>query len=192
MRTRSSNKKTTPTLLGQGLEEQKRLVSSDLKESISLEDDNFPCSLYHHLASESAVNNFLKKSRFYSLAQRRWKLPRNCAKLLDNDFYTPFSNILTSILQHFWKDSYAQGTRKIVDTHATRLAHRGTESVNHSSNPSFVIKAMGPSFSLPCSDLGGDLREIGFSNVSSCIDIQIEDKQMSVAEQLTRVAIYAR
>ena len=192
MRTRSSSKKTNPTSLDQSLEEQKRLVSSELKELISLEDDAFPRSLYHHLASDSAINTFLRKSRLYSLAQRRWKLPRNYSKLLDDDFYTPFSNVLSSILRHFWKESCSQGTRKIVNTHATRLEHCEARSTNHSSSPSFVIKAAGPSFSLPCSETGDVLGVVGSSNVSSCVDVQSEDEEMPVSEQLARVVIYAR
>ncbi|KAJ2920049.1 hypothetical protein MD484_g277, partial [Candolleomyces efflorescens] len=191
MRTRSSTKKTVRTL-DQGFEEQRRLVSADLRGSVTTGDEHFPCSLYHHLASESVIDDFLRKSRFYSLAPRRWRLPRTRAKLLDDDFYTPFSNMFSSILKYFWKEAFVQGTRKVVDTHAASLTHMGTNSAEYTSSPSFVIKAVGPSFWLQSSGTRPGNGEIGFSNITSCIDIEMKEKGMSESEQLARVAIYAR
>ena len=190
MRTRSSTKKTVRTL-DQGFEEQRRLVSADLRGSVTTGDEHFPCSLYHHLASESVIDDFLRKSRFYSLASRRWRLPRTRAKLLDDDFYTPFSNMFSSILKYFWKEAFVQGTRKVVDTHAASLTHMGTNSAEYTSSPSFVIKAVGPSFWLQSSGTRPGTGEVGFSNIASCIDVEME-KGMSESEKLARVAIYAR
>jgi hypothetical protein len=84
MRTRSTAKP-----LDSSFDKQKKVVLPELGEAISLEDDTFIYSLYHHVASELAIDVFMKKSRFYSLAQRRWKLPRSCTKVLDNEIYGP-------------------------------------------------------------------------------------------------------
>ncbi|KAJ2927859.1 hypothetical protein H1R20_g9244, partial [Candolleomyces eurysporus] len=194
MRTRSSDKKAQSASLGRTLDERKQLVLPEVGESVSLKDDAFSRSLYHHVTSESAIDDFLKKSRSYSLAQRRWKLPRSCTKLINNDFYTPFLNIFSSILKHFWNEATVRGTRRVIDTHATDLPHCELDSgsTNHSSRPSFVIRAEGPSFQLPVSKTGEKPPALGFSNATACIDIQIQHDQMPVSEQLMRVAIYAR
>lgn len=192
MRTRSSDKKTASGSLDRTLDEQKRFVVPELGEVISLEDDAFARSLYHHLFSESAITDFLRKSRSYSLSQRRWKLPRSYHKLLNDDFFTPFRNVFSSILAHFWNESTTQSLREIVDTHNVGLPHREADSITHFSTPSFVIRAKGPSFQLLRENAAGNLADTAFSNVASCIDIQITDKDVHVQEQLMRVAIYAR
>ncbi|RXW17455.1 hypothetical protein EST38_g8396 [Candolleomyces aberdarensis] len=174
------------------LDEQKRLVLPELGEVISLDDDAFPRSLYHQITPESAINDFLRKSRSYSLAKRRWKLPRNFTKLLNNDFHSPFLKILSSILNHFWNESIVRGTRLVIDSHATSLPHCEAGSTTHSSRPSIVIKAEGPSFQLPDSESGQTPAAIGFSNVTSCINLQIQQAETPVSEQLMQMAIYAR
>ncbi|KAJ2936680.1 hypothetical protein H1R20_g421, partial [Candolleomyces eurysporus] len=192
MRTRSSGKTARPASIDRSFDEQKNLVIPELGEVISLENDAYPRSLYHHLASESAISDFLRKSRSYSLSQRRWKLPRSYTKLLNNDFYTPFLNVFSSILKHFWNEPAAHGARMIIDTHETDLPHCEPGPTTHSSRPGFVIKAEGPSFQLPKSKPGEKLLHTGFSNVTACIDIQPQRNAMPVSEQLTQVAIYAR
>lgn len=191
MRTRSSDKKAKT--LNRNFDRVKLFVQPELEEVISLEDDSFPRSLYHHLASDSAVDEFLRDSRFYSLTQRRWKLPSSRAKLLDGDFFTPFLKVFSSILQHFWNDSSVRNTRSVIDTHATDIPHyeQGSDSLN-TSRPSFIIKAEGPSFQLPYTRPGETPVDVGFSNVAACIEIQEQRNESALSEQLTRVAIYAR
>jgi hypothetical protein len=192
MRTRSSDKKTKPVSHDPTFDEQKRLILPELGETISLKDDTFIRSLYHHIASESTIDAFLKKSRFYSLTQRRWKLPRSCTKLLDNDLCTPFMKVFSSILKHFWSDSPAHATREMVDTHATGLLHCEADAVTHRSHPSLVIRAEGPSFQLPRVDPGEAPPKVGYSNMTSCIEIQVDGNELPISDQLVRVAIYAR
>ena len=192
MRTRSSEKRGKTVSLDSNFDEQKQLVLSELGGAISLDDDVFISSLYHHVASESSIDAFLKKSRFYSLTQRRWKLPRSCAKLLDGNFYAPFIKVLSSILKEFWRESGAQGTREVVDTHATALLHREANSVIHHSRPSLVIKAEGPSFQLPYTKSGETPQTVGYSNIAACVDIQVDGNESPISDQLVRVAIYAR
>jgi hypothetical protein len=194
MRTRSSHKRALSASLRRTLDEQKQFVLPELGEVVSLEDDTFPRSLYHHVASESAIDDFLRKSRSYSLKQRRWMLPRSCTKLLDTDFYTPFLTVFTSILKRFWNEAAVRGTRKVIDTHATDIPHHELDpnATAHSSRPSFVIRAEGPSFQIPVSRTRETPAVIGFSNVTSCIDIQTQQDRMPISEQLMRAAIYAR
>jgi hypothetical protein len=192
MRTRSSGKTAQSASFDRSLDDQKKLALPELGEVISLEDDAFPRSLYRHLAPESAIDDFLRKSRSYSLAERRWKLPRSCSKLLNNDSHTPFLNVLSSILTYFWNKPNVRGTRVVIDTHATSLPHCEANPTTHSSRPSFVIKADGPSFQLPNCEPGQPPAVIGFSNVASCIDLQIQEAEAPLDEQLTRLVIYAR
>ncbi|KAJ2913695.1 hypothetical protein MD484_g6740, partial [Candolleomyces efflorescens] len=192
MRTRSSAKSARSVSVDVSLDEQKKLAAQELGEVLSLEDDTFAHSLYHHLAPDGAIDNFLRKTRSYSLAKRRWNLPRSYTKLLNNDTHTPFLNILASILKHFWNEPNMRGKRVVVDTHATSLSHTEAKSTRHSSSPSFVIKAEGPSFQLPECNPGETPTPIGFSNVASCIDLQIHEADSPVPEQLSRLVIYAR
>ncbi|RXW23301.1 hypothetical protein EST38_g2527 [Candolleomyces aberdarensis] len=192
MRTRSSAKKSKDESFNRAVDEKQQLVTPELGDVVELLDHSFARSLYHDIASDSAIDSFLKKSRSYSLTHRRWKLPRNCAKLFDSDFYTPFFNVVSSIVKHFWSDATTQGTRLVVDSHTTDLQHCEADSQSHYSRPSLVIKAEGPSFRLPRIIAGADSLEIGFSNISSCIEIQLEGEESPVSEQLVHVAIYAR
>jgi hypothetical protein len=68
-------------------------------------------ALYRDIASDSAIDSFLKASRFYSVPERRWKLPQNYTKLLDAKFYTPFRNIISSVVRRFWGDASRQRSR---------------------------------------------------------------------------------
>ena len=193
MHTRSSRKRTKlETEPEKGLEEQKKLVMQELGTVIELESHAFARSLYHDLASNSSIESFLKTSRFYSLRERRWKIPQNLAKLLDSNYCTPFRNIVASVVRHFWRDATWQGRREVVDTHATDLQHCLADPPEHASRPSLVIKAKGPSFQLPCVRIGQSLAKIGFSNTAACIEIQPEGGELPVSEQLARAAIYAR
>jgi hypothetical protein len=193
MRTRSSDKKNKPVSYDPTFDQQKQLILPELGEAIGLEDSTFLRSLYHHIAPESTIDTFLKKSRFYNVTQRRWKLPRTCTKLLDNDLCTPFLNVFSSILKHFWSNSSAHGTREVVDTHATGLLHCEADAVTHHSCPSLVIRAEGPPFQLPSRANPGEApMTVGYSNITSCIEIQVDGNEFPISEQLVRVAIYAR
>jgi hypothetical protein len=192
MLTRSSDKKSATITPNPTFDEQKRLVRSELGDAMSLDDDTFTHSLYDHVAPESAIDTFLKKSRFYSLAQRRWRLPRSCSKLLDKDFHTPFLNIFSSVVKHFWWDSTTPGMREVVDTHAIDIPHRETNSVIHHSRPSLVIKAEGPSFQRPYTEPGEQRQKVGYSNIAACIDIYVDGNEPSISDQLIKATIYAR
>ncbi|RXW12603.1 hypothetical protein EST38_g13250 [Candolleomyces aberdarensis] len=192
MRTRSFAKQAEATSVDETLAEQKPLIVLELGEILELGDTSFARSLHHDLASDSAIDSFLKKSRFYNLTQHRWRLPRNYTKLLYGDFYTPFCNIFSSILRHFWRNESAQGTRRVVDTHNTPLRHSKAENPSLTSRPSLVIKAEGPSFQLPDTEPGQKPAQVGFSNVAACIELRAEGDNFPVSEQLVRVAIYAR
>ncbi|KAJ2928037.1 hypothetical protein H1R20_g9046, partial [Candolleomyces eurysporus] len=192
MRTRSSSKQTKATWSNGDLEEQKELVFTDLVEVIELEDSSFARSLYHDLASDSAIDTFLKKSRFFCLTERRWKLPRSYTKLIDTNFYTPLFNIISSIVKHFWRDASVHKTRQVVDTHNTDFRHSKDDPPSHKSRPSLVVRAEGPSFQHPTATPDVKPSKLGFSNVAGCIEIQVEGDQLPVSEQLVRVAIYAR
>ncbi|RXW23023.1 hypothetical protein EST38_g2833 [Candolleomyces aberdarensis] len=174
------------------MKEQRELIMIELEGAYQLEDNNFARSLYHDLASDSAIDSFLKKSRFYDITQRRWKLPQSFTKLLDSNPCAPFFNIVSSIVKHFWHDATAEGTRRVVDTHATDLPHIERRYPNHSSRPSIVIKAEGPSFQLPQTKTGDILAKLGFSNVAACIEIQAEGSELPTLEQAIRVGTYAR
>ena len=80
----------------------------------------------------------------------------------------------------------------MIDTHSIPLLHRETDGVTHHSSPSLVIRAEGPSFQLPRANPGEGSPNVGYSNVASCIDIQVDANKTTIAEQLVKVTIYAR
>ncbi|KAJ2914089.1 hypothetical protein MD484_g6304, partial [Candolleomyces efflorescens] len=191
MRTRASTKQAESAQWDRFSEAKKQLVMPELTEAVYLQNASFARSIYHELADESVIGAFLKKTRCYSLTQRRWKLPRSFTKLLDGDCHTPFFDIISSIIKHFWTDAVAQGTRQVVDTHATDIWHSKTDGLAHKSRPSFVIKAEGPSFQLPKMLREGKVVKLGFCNIASCIEVQVDSTE-STSEQLIRMAVYAR
>ncbi|KAJ2913152.1 hypothetical protein MD484_g7263, partial [Candolleomyces efflorescens] len=192
MRTRSAGQANTNFALEPTIHEQRRLALAELRDAISINDEDFIPFLFQNMAPELAIDTFLRKSRFYSLSQRRWKLPRSCAKLLDKDIHTPFLNILSSILKYFLGEITAEVTRELVDTHATDLRHREPNSTLHHSRPSLVIKAEGPSFQLPSTEPGQTLQKVGYCNIATCIDIQVDGSEFPISDQLVRATTYAR
>ncbi|KAJ2914096.1 hypothetical protein MD484_g6317, partial [Candolleomyces efflorescens] len=196
VRTRSRSrtlKRTDAQLWSHILDEQKALVASELQEVVELEDNSFSRSLYLELASDSAIDSFLKKSRFYSLTGRRWKLPRDYTKLIsDSNCLLPVFNVVASIVKWFWASATAEGHRQVLDAHATDLGHWKDDPPSHTSRPSFVIQAQGPSFQLPSRAPGEVQGKFGFSNIAGCIEVNVGDDDVPVDEQLARVAIYAR
>ena len=192
MRTRSCHRTSATVSSNSDYGEQKELVLLDLEEVIALEDTSFARLIYQDLASDSAIDNFLKKCRLFSIAEQRWKLPRSYTKLIDTSFYTPLLNVVSSIVKHFWRDASARKTRQVVDTHRSDLYHSEDDPPSHTSHPSLVIRAEGPSFQVPVAHPGRRVSKIGFSNVAGCIEIQVEGVEMPASDQLIRVAIYAR
>lgn len=79
-----------------------------------------------------------------------------------------------------------------MDTHASELQHSEGDPESHTSRPSLVIKAEGPSFQFPATKHSHTLTTIGFTNIASCIEIQVEGEKSPVSEQLAQVAIHAR
>ncbi|RXW14697.1 hypothetical protein EST38_g11159 [Candolleomyces aberdarensis] len=191
MRTRSSTKQAEAALVDETLTEQRYLIVQELGAGLELEDTSFSGSPHHDLASDSAIDGFLKKSPFYNVMQRRWKLPWNYTKLLYGDFI-PHSATFPPILRHFWRNKSAQGTRRVVDTHNTNLQHSKADSPSLNSRPSLVIRAEGPSFQLPDTEPGQKPAQVGFSNVAACIELQAEGNDFPASEQLVRAAIYAK
>ncbi|KAJ2914982.1 hypothetical protein MD484_g5410, partial [Candolleomyces efflorescens] len=175
-----------------GFEEKKNLVLSGLGPVAELKTDEFARSIYHDLASSSAIDNFLKTSRFYSLSDRRWKLPQTYSKLLDTSPYTPLRNIISAVVRRFWRDASRQHSREVVDTHATDLRHSVEDPPTHTSRPSLVIKAKGSSFQLPFLQNQKSRTKLGFSNIAACIEIKVDGDELPISEQLAQAAIYAR
>ncbi|KAJ2914090.1 hypothetical protein MD484_g6303, partial [Candolleomyces efflorescens] len=192
MQTRSTAKKTRTAPYEQISEEQKRPVLPELQEAIQLEKTSFARSLYRDLACDSVINNFLKKSRSYSITQRRWKLPHSYTKLVNSDTYAPMRSVVSSIVRHFWPAAVARGLRQVVDTHATDIQHDDAEFSSHTSRPSISIIAQGPSFQFSQTRPGSIPAKIGFSNMASCIELQGDGEEMPVESQLARAAINAR
>ncbi|KAJ2912851.1 hypothetical protein MD484_g7573, partial [Candolleomyces efflorescens] len=140
MHTRSTSKNSNATV-DQDLEQKKALTLPELGVALELEDASFARSLYHDLASDSAIDAFLKNSRVFCFVERRWKIPRNYSKLIDANFYTPIWNVISS--------------------------------------------------TLPSAPPGTKSSKVGFSNIASCIEIQVDGDEVPAAEQLARVGIYA-
>ncbi|KAJ2914980.1 hypothetical protein MD484_g5412, partial [Candolleomyces efflorescens] len=193
MNTRSSTKRPKRTSASDdAFKEKKKLAMPELGPVIELEGDSFARSLYQDLASDSAIDDFLRTSRFYSFPERRWKLPKVYTKLLDANYHTPFCNVVSSIVRGFWRDASREGSRKVLDTHATELQHGVEDPSTHTSRPSLVIQATGASFQLPDTEKSKPRAKIGFSNISTCIELQVEGDERPVSEQLAQAAIYAR
>ncbi|KAJ2914983.1 hypothetical protein MD484_g5411, partial [Candolleomyces efflorescens] len=194
MKTRSLTKRANSMSESdtKGFLEKKKLVLPELGPVVELKSDSFVLSIYRDLASDSAIDNFLKTSHLYSLSERRWKLPRDYSKLIDANVYTPFRYIISSVVKHFWRDASRECSREVVDTHATALPHSSEDPPTHTSIPSLVIKAKGSSFQLPYRGVAGLTAKIGFMNIAACIEIQVKDNELPVLDQLAQAAIYAR
>ena len=97
------------------------------------------------VASTKDINSFLRKTKLYSNAKKRWTGIPDIPKL-EKDLYKPMFDIFKAILVHF---KYS-ATRTVIDSHKFGLEHvEGTQELNSTStplksSPDIIIKGTSP------------------------------------------------
>ena len=74
-----------------------------------------------------------------------------------------------------------------IDTHAAQLSHEALGPTARYSSPDIVIKAKGPSFSVPSSDA-----PVGFSNITSIIDGKMDSAAHKIQDHIGQLGGYSR
>ncbi|KAF5340986.1 hypothetical protein D9611_006058 [Ephemerocybe angulata] len=156
---------------------QRKAAISDLHELPTV-DGACLKELYTDVASDRIINAFLTKSSLYDSEKRVWvDIPQETYP--GTDLKTAVIKIVRSIIQDL---GHSKGIRDVIDTRNTKLPHIGDPT--QSSKPDMAIKALGPSFSVPCAST------IGFSNIASVFDVKCDaDVRERHADQL---AVYNR
>ncbi|KAJ2926455.1 hypothetical protein H1R20_g10631, partial [Candolleomyces eurysporus] len=177
------------TSLDPKAEEQKRKLETELQQPI--EDSRFVALLYLHLASDGEIDEFLKTTIVYNMETRRWELPRSetHANLKESDMYKPLVTIINAIITFFYGDTKK---RMAVDTHSKQLSHKEAVPSVRFSLPDISVRAKGPSFQLPDRKSNGRVPTTGYSNISTCFEIKIENQEWTFGQQLLQLALYAR
>jgi hypothetical protein len=175
------------------IKEQRAQLEEELASSIIELPATFAASLYHHWATDEAIDAFLKETDVYDTGIDRWDLPESDKDLKENKVYPRLIKILTAILGCLMKKATEEGTRKIIDTHVTSLRHEEAIETMYFTRPDISVKAEGPSFQLPITETKED---IGYSNMASCFEIKVENKRTSgratFMDELLQLAAYAR
>jgi hypothetical protein len=150
---------------------------------ISVSEDTWAGSLYVDSASESAINQFLAESGEYK--DGTWaRLPR--APTRKSQLRKSLCEIIDSIIRYF-SPKETQSTRMAVDARVDSFYCEPTGSSNPvSCFPDIVIKASGPSFSIP------KMAPLGFSNVTACLSVGVKGPPTDESLQVARMAGYAK
>ncbi|KAJ2916708.1 hypothetical protein MD484_g3714, partial [Candolleomyces efflorescens] len=156
-------------------------VSQDLGDNTPMADKNWAHSLYMKTTTPEAIERFLNRSGDYK--NGRWvgipQAPSTAIALRQ-----PLCGLINAILGCL--ASGTAGTRTAVNSRVNRFEGPTIEGTKHCCTPDIVVKASGPSFSLPKSS------QLGFSNVATCFDVKLDEEADSYTHHLPYHAAYAK
>lgn len=162
-------------------------LQEELSESYRLQSGpDFGVTL-HNGVDDEGLDDFLKKSRFYT-TQKRWKgIPKKPKS--EKNLYQPFLEIIRGILSYF-----NITTREAHDTHATKLTHlEGVGNTALKSSPDIFISGTGAGF-WPASKLRTSSKPSSKPSYKECASpLEIKtDKNFTFDNNLIQIAVYAR
>ncbi|RXW12605.1 hypothetical protein EST38_g13249 [Candolleomyces aberdarensis] len=177
-------------------DDQKEMIEIELTSVIGLGDNgvSWAESLYIDLVDTADIDDFLARTKVYNTKAHRWvTLPRSAKKLDENKLYKPYVEIINLILRWFVLKDCKEGgiLREAIDTHVKNLAHQEEYVTIRWSRPDVSVRAEGPYFQVPESK-GKINIQVGFSNMSSFMEMKVENRKVSVKDQLLQVGIYVR
>jgi hypothetical protein len=172
------------------LEEHHQILKSELGTQIEVAKA-FASSLYHDLASDDAIKNFLAKTRLYNRKTHRWALPQSHANLLEEEMYDPLVKLINVILKAFGRKNSKSVSRTAVKTAWTSFHHKEPIASTHKSRPDISVKVVGPSFQLPESRRGKK-KTIGYANIATFFEVKIENRTRGFLKELLQIAVYVR
>jgi hypothetical protein len=178
----------TKTRLDPQVAEQKKILKIELEPPIELSADDgksFASSLYHHLASDEKIDQFLGTAEVYK--NGRWVLPRTYVGLKEAKLYAPLVTLLKAIIQYFRESGAALGIREVIDTNIKSFPHKEPVFTSNVSRPDISVKAEGSSFRLPPPP-----KQIGYSNIITFFEVKVSNRGWSPQEELLQMAIYVR
>ncbi|KAJ2925072.1 hypothetical protein H1R20_g12021, partial [Candolleomyces eurysporus] len=154
----------------------KDLLTQELGNHTPMTDDSWISSLYLDTATPAAIDKFLKDSGEYE--NGRWtRIPetlRTLSKLNES-----LCKVVNSILDRFLP-SRSDTSRVAVYAHAHQFKAEVIEGSQYYCSPDVVVKASGPSFSLPKGS------SLGFSNIATCFNTRWDNE----AEEYSRHLAY--
>ncbi|RXW17576.1 hypothetical protein EST38_g8278 [Candolleomyces aberdarensis] len=154
----------------------------ELGEKIQLTDEAWARSLYLDPSATNDIEKYLADSGEYR--DGRWfRIPERPS--LESELQEPLCTIINSIIQHLGSPALGD-VREAVNTHASPFKCATIASSKHTPSPTIVIKASGPSFSLPIGAV------LGFSNSSACIAAKLDTELTGDLDQLGEMAFYAK
>ncbi|KAJ3549040.1 hypothetical protein NMY22_g1039 [Coprinellus aureogranulatus] len=146
--------------------------------------------IYGDIVNDQRASGYLKSNpSMYDMDRGIWTdLVKNPTS--KEDLFGPLVRMMNSIIGHLGPSPREGIGRKAVDSHEAILVH---DSGHHYSSPGVCIKARGPSFELPANVcLAGRPTELGYTNVASAIDVQLEKGKGVGEESFRRLSVYNR
>lgn len=160
-------------------------------EKLRMASGQWVPSLYHKVVSVKDAKAYLKRTTCgyrYSADGKsgRWhSIPQTPKK--EREIHDPMVILVRRIVEHFSKSSAEGVTRTVVDTSFGRGSVFRHDN-HHLTYPDISIRATGPSFEVPGSDITGT----GYTNVASILEIKMECGEAAMKEFLLQVASYCR
>ncbi|KAJ2925062.1 hypothetical protein H1R20_g12048, partial [Candolleomyces eurysporus] len=158
------------------------LLAQELGDSTPMTDDAWASSLYVDVATPQDVEKFLSDSGEYE--NGRWtRLPES--PTVASELKEPLCELINRILEHLLP-SNTQASRLAVDAHANDFKAEAVNGTRHRASPNIVVKASGPSFSLPRGS------SLGFSNITTGFDTKLDIQAEDYSHNLAYLTAYAK
>lgn len=133
---------------------------------------------------DGEICRYLQETALYDIENRRWvqfpiKPPDACA--LDQVVQNTIEDVISLILEK--RNGSQRVSRSVVECRTKRLATCSSES--EYASPPLAVCATGPSFEVPTN-------EGGFTNIATCIELDVQAAMRSPEDQVAQLGVYAK
>lgn len=149
-------------------------VGKELDGSVFQYSSTWAEGAFKSLATDKAVDEYLAETSHYNKASRKWSALHGATS--EPQLHGPYGAIFSSIAQELGGAS-ASGPvmRNAVIREKQRMDHLEAMPTSDFTMPDVVFEAAGPSFHLPPppSKGGGKKKELGYTNISSFMEVKL-------------------
>ncbi|KAJ2914098.1 hypothetical protein MD484_g6311, partial [Candolleomyces efflorescens] len=166
-----------PLKINPNRDDHKAAIRVELGAIRVLPNDEWVKTLYVDLVEDSEKPPFIKREIAAGLFY-----PKAIINAILNRF----------VLQRGKNRKQRMILRKAVDTHTKNILHEEKYATTRFSRPDVSVKAQGDSFEEPKVKPGHEVPEVGFSNMSSFMEMKVNHREKSPKVQGLQVGVYVR
>lgn len=195
---RSSTANSIPKKYTSRIGALRKAAGSELKGHVSKFTDGWVESEFKSLIPDKKITSFLRKKRknvLYDMKTKRWTVLDSIQAEKEQDAYPAIIAIASTIIEELGGASKrGKLSRSVIARDTQEMDHLEDFPNTHYTMPDVVFKASGPSFEFPPVIEGRKEKTLGYTNITSCIEIKMKLHSTPANDQalLEQVAVYAR